>query len=152
MRHLGLLVLRLILGGIFVIHGYPKFFGGPGKKETLPPGLLRHLGEGFVAQMDRGSLGGYRESMMRAGVPLPGVMGTISAASQLGGGALLMLGWLTRPAALSLAVNMVIAIWRVHWSKGMVGRMGYEFCLALLAGCLALLFGGPGALSIDGEE
>ena len=47
MRDAGLLVLRLILGGVFLAHGLPKLLGGPG---TDPPeALADRLGPGFVA-------------------------------------------------------------------------------------------------------
>ncbi len=152
MRDLGLLVLRLVVGGIFVVHGYPKFFGGPGTAEKLPPTLRRHLGEGFDAMMERGSIAGYRESVARTGVPLPGIMVWLSALSQLVGGALLILGWFTRPMAFALCINMLVAITRVHWPHGLVAPRGYQFSLTLLGALLALLLSGPGALSIDGDE
>ncbi len=150
MRDLGLLLLRLILGGIFVVHGYPKVFGGPGKAAPAP--LRRHLGPGFDQSMERGGIANFRNTVAGLGTPLPGVMAWVGALSELVGGALLILGWFTRPAALAVSGNMAVAISRVHWKNGLVGQGGYEFALVCLAGLLALLLGGPGAISIDGDE
>jgi uncharacterized membrane protein YphA (DoxX/SURF4 family) len=47
---------------------------------------------------------------------------------------------------------MLVAITRVHWKGGLVGQSGYEFALALLGALVALLLGGPGALSLDGDR
>jgi putative oxidoreductase len=152
MRDLGLLVMRLIVGGIFVVHGYPKLFGGPGSSERLHPLAKRHLGENWVDQMERGSIKGWQPSVERLGLPFPGVMVWVGALSQFLGGILLILGWLTKPASLALGVNMVLAITKVHWKGGLVGRGGYEFPLVLLAAVIALWAGGPGALSIDGDS
>jgi putative oxidoreductase len=85
------------------------------------------------------------------GVPMPQTMAWAAALAELGGGALLALGWLTRPAALALCGNMAVAIGRVHWKNGLVGQGGWEFPAVCLAGLLSLLLGGPGAISIDGD-
>ena len=152
MRDLGLLVLRLFVGSIFVIHGYPKIFGGPGKAEKLHPKVRQHLGPGFEAAMERGSIAAFRGNVERTGVPLPGVMAWAAALAEFAGGLLLVVGWLTRPAALALCGNMVVAVTRVHWKNGLVGQGGYEFALSLLGSLLTLLLAGPGAISIDGDD
>jgi putative oxidoreductase len=150
MRDLGLLLLRLILGGVFIVHGYPKVFGGPGK--TVPEPLRRHLGPGFSQSLERGGIENFRNTVSGLGTPAPGVMAWVGALAELVGGTLLMLGWFTRPAALAICGNMTMAISRVHWKNGLVGQGGYEFALVCLAGLLALLLGGPGAISIDGDD
>ncbi|HEY7067426.1 MAG TPA: DoxX family protein [Chloroflexota bacterium] len=152
MRDLGLLLLRLMVGGIFIIHGYPKLFGGPGKTEGLHPKVRQHLGPGFDAAMERGSIANFRGNVENLGFPMPSVMAWVAALAEFGGGVLLVLGWLTRPAALVMCGNMVVAVTRVHWKNGLVGQGGYEFPLSLLGSLGALLLAGPGAISIDGDE
>jgi putative oxidoreductase len=152
MRDLGLLLLRCMVGALFVIHGYPKIFGGPGKAEKLHPKVRQHLGQGFDAAMERGSIANFRGNVERTGVPLPGVMAWVAALAEFGGGILLILGWLTRPVAFLMSGNMVVAVTRVHWKNGLVGQGGYEFALAMLGALLALVLAGPGAISIDGDD
>jgi putative oxidoreductase len=152
MRDLGLLLLRCMVGAIFVIHGYPKIFGGPGKAEKVHSKVRQHLGPGFDAAMERGSIASFRGNVEGMGMPMPGMMAWVAALAEFGGGILLILGWLTRPAALIISGNMVVAITRVHWKNGLVGQGGYEFPLSLLASLVALLLTGPGAISIDGDE
>ena len=150
MRDLGLLLLRVVVGGLFVIHGYPKVFGGPGK--TVHPKAQQYLGPGFDQAMERGGMTNFRANVERTGVPLPGPMAWAGALAELVGGVLLVVGWLTRPAALALSVNMGVAVSRVHWKNGLVGQGGYEFALSLLTALLTLVFTGPGAVSIDGDD
>jgi putative oxidoreductase len=149
MQSLGLLILRLITGGIFIVHGYPKLFGGPGKLEKLHPAVRRHLGPRFEQAMETGSIAGFRASVERTGVPVPGPMTWASVLSQFGGGILIVLGWHTRLAAAITGMNMVVAISRVHWGKGLMG--GYEFALLLLGSLVTFILSGPGAISIDGD-
>ena len=144
------MLLRVIVGGLFVVHGYPKIFGGPGK--PLHPTVRRHLGPGFEAAMERGGIANFRGNVERTGVPLPGIMAWVAALAEVVGGGLLVLGWLTRPAALALCGNMAVAIGRVHWKNGLVGQGGYELALLMLGSLLTLIFAGPGAISIDGDE
>lgn len=65
-------------------------------------------------------------------------------------------GFLVRPAALGLAAFMLMAIKESHWEWGFFLNQGpgkgsgVEYCLALMLMALALVFGGAGALSIDG--
>jgi putative oxidoreductase len=61
-----------------------------------------------------------------------------------------LFGLLTRWAALGLAVNMVVAIVLVHAKNGFFNPGGFEYPLALIALSLALLFWGPGKISIEG--
>ena len=120
LRPIGLLVLRFALGAIFLTHGYPKL--------VRPNPEMQHMfaQHGLPAQF----------------VYVAGILESF-------GGALLALGLFTRPAALLLAIEMAVAIWKVHSSGGILAVHLYEFPFALAAACIALATVGPGDLSID---
>lgn len=122
------LALRLPLGIIFAAHGAQKLFGWFGGY-----GL-----QGTGQWMDSIGLG-------------PGVlMAALAGSAEFFGGLFLILGLLTRPTALVLAVTMVVAIFSVHISNGLfMSNNGYEFALALLAGSVSLLISGAGRASAD---
>lgn len=122
------LALRLPLGIIFAAHGAQKLFGWFGGY-----GL-----EGTGQWMESIGLG-------------PGVlMAALSGSAEFFGGLALILGLLTRPAALVLAGTMAVAILSVHIGNGLfMSNNGYEFGLALLAGSVSLLISGGGRVSVD---
>ena len=122
------LALRLPLGIIFAAHGAQKLFGWFG---------------GY-------GLEGTGQWMASIGLE-PGVlMAALSGSAEFFGGVALILGLLTRPAALVLAVTMVVAIFSVHINNGLfMSNNGYEFGLALLAGTVSLLISGGGRASVD---
>lgn len=122
------LALRLPLGIIFAAHGAQKLFGWFG---------------GY-------GLEGTGQWMASIGLE-PGVlMAALSGSAEFFGGVALILGLLTRPAALVLAVTMLVAIFSVHISHGLfMSNNGYEFGLALLAGTVSLLISGGGRASVD---
>lgn len=113
------LVLRLELGLIFILHGRPKF--GPGRTETI--GLLRSKG-----------------------VPAPETTVLLLGALEVVGGALLIVGLLTRPIAILLAIEMFVAAWFIS-HKGFVRGADWPFTLASATLALALL--GSGTYSLD---
>ena len=122
------LALRLPLGIIFAAHGAQKLFGWFG---------------GY-------GLEGTGQWMASIGLE-PGVlMAALSGSAEFFGGLALILGLLTRPAALVLAATMVVAIFSVHINNGLfMSNNGYEFGLALLAGTVSLLISGGGRASVD---
>jgi putative oxidoreductase len=119
LQPLGLLVLRLALGIIFMSHGYPKI---------AHPGAMH----GMFTQHG-----------------LPGYFAEIAGILELFGGGLIILGLFTRVAALLLTAEMAVAIWKVHSGGGVMAVHNYEFPLALLAGCFALATVGAGRASMD---
>ena len=77
-------------------------------------------------------------------------MAALAGGAEFFGGLLLIVGLLVRPAALMLAITMVVAIVTVHLQNGLfMTNNGYEFGLALLAVSLGLVFRGAGSLSAD---
>jgi putative oxidoreductase len=83
---------------------------------------------------------------------VPGFLQALAALSEFGGGMALVLGVLTRLAALGIACTMLVAIFMVHVPKGdpFVGRGGsYELAAVYLAIMLVLLLRGAGQLSLD---
>nr|WP_324257112.1 DoxX family protein [Cellvibrio fontiphilus] len=122
------LALRLPLGIIFAAHGAQKLFGWFG---------------GY-------GLAGTGQWMESIGLGPGVVMAALSGSAEFFGGLALIIGLLVRPAALVLAVTMLVAIFTVHFSNGLfMSNNGYEFGLALLAGSVSLLISGAGRLSID---
>jgi putative oxidoreductase len=121
------LVLRLALAVIFIGHGAQKVLGSFGG-----PGLAKFTS--FAAPFP----------FMRPGWLWMG----IAAFAELIGGALLLLGFLTRLGAFLIACTMLAAIIGVHW-PAFFGESGIEYPLALLAMCLALLISGGGMASVD---
>ncbi|GAB4423471.1 MAG: DoxX family protein [Anaerolineae bacterium] len=120
----GLVVLRVVVGLVFLVHGGQKL-------------LMFGLGgtAGFF-----GSLG----------IPLPMVAAVVVIAVELLGGLALLLGLGTRYVALLLAGDMLVAILTVHLPAGFfVSDGGYEFVLTLLAASLFFALAGPGLLSLD---
>jgi putative oxidoreductase len=120
LQPVGLLALRLALGLIFFTHGYPK--------------LAR-------------SGAGMQEFFVQHG--LPGYFVYMAGVLEVFGGLLLVLGLFTRGAALLLAIEMGVAIWKVHSTGGYLAVHNYEFPLAILAGSFALATVGAGRLSLD---
>src|SRR6202045_3851844 len=119
LQPVGLLLLRLVLGIIFIWHGYPKL--------THP-----NVMQSFFVQ--------HR---------LPGYFVTVAGVLEVFGGGLVILGFLTRIAALLLAIEMAVAIWKVHSAGGYLAVHNYEFPLVLAAACFALASVGPGRASVD---
>jgi putative oxidoreductase len=80
---------------------------------------------------------------------IPPVLGYLTVAAEFGGGILLVVGLLTRLAALSICVDMAVAITKVHLKNGLKGPSGYEFPLACGIIAFALIFLGAGPISLD---
>ena len=123
LQPLALLGMRLVLGTIMIAHGSQKVFGG------LPRfiGMLHNLG-------------------------VPGWVGYLVAATEFGGGILLVAGLLTRLAGLAVTFEMVVAILKVHLRNGLIGgpgKPGFEFPMACGIIAFALIFFGAGPISLD---
>jgi putative oxidoreductase len=84
---------------------------------------------------------------------LPVFMGYVVTFSELIGGILLIIGLLSRLAALILTIDLVAAILLVKINVGLIAPQGSgtgaELDLALIAGFLVTLLAGPGRLSLD---
>lgn len=80
---------------------------------------------------------------------LPGYFVTVAGVLEVFGGGLLVLGFLTRVAALLLAIEMAVAIWKVRSVGGYLAVHNYEFPLVLAAACFALATVGAGRISAD---
>jgi putative oxidoreductase len=119
LQPVGLLLLRLVLGIIFIWHGYPKL--------THP-----NVMQSFFVQ--------HR---------LPGYFVTVAGVLEVFDGGLIILGFLTRIAALLLAMEMAVAIWKVHSAGGYMAVHNYEFPLVLATACFALATVGAGRASVD---
>jgi putative oxidoreductase len=80
---------------------------------------------------------------------LPGYFVTIAGVLEVFGGGLLILGFLTRIAALLLAIETGVAIWKVQSAGGYLAVHNYEFPLVLAVACFALARVGAGRASVD---
>ena len=72
--------------------------------------------------------------------------------AELVGGLLILAGFFTRLAGFAICIDLVVAIWKVHWHNGLLGSSngpGYEFPLAAAALAFALIFFGAGPISLD---
>lgn len=124
------LALRLGAGVIFVAHGAQKLFGAFG---------------GY-------GLEGTGQWMASVGLEPGWWMALLAGSAEFFGGLALILGLLTRPAAVVLAFTMLVAIFAVHFSNGLfLSNNGYEFGLALLVIAVSLAFSGGGRWSVDGR-
>ena len=125
---LGKLLLRIVVGGLFIGHGMQKLngsFGGRGLAGTT----------------------GFMESLnMR-----PGRRNALAASwSEVAGGAGIALGAGTPFAAAALVGTMATAIRKVHYGNGpWVSNGGFEYNAVLIAVVTALADDGPGPISID---
>jgi putative oxidoreductase len=149
MTSFGLLIIRLITGAIFSIHGYTKVFGGKQAAEKVSPEVEEVLGEGFTEQVEHGGIGGTAQFMQQLGIPQAKLSAIALAAAEFGGGLALIFGWKTRLAALALTFSQLVAIDRVHAKHGLIDDQGYELNAALTAATAGLAFSGPGKLAID---
>ena len=147
MKNLGLLVLRIVFGGLIAVHGYPKLFGGKGKE--VSPEAERVLGAGFTQSVQNGGLTNHIGMAKKLELPAPEVLGTLSAGAEFFGGLALVFGWNTRLASLLLLGNMGVAINKVHWKNGLINQGGYENALLFAAAFLTTFLAGSGKIAID---
>jgi putative oxidoreductase len=137
-RAAGPTVLRLALGVVFFGHGAQKLFGVWG-------------GDGPT-----GTAAFFNQLGLTPAYPLALLVGIV----ELVGGLFLIAGLFTVPITAVLILTMAVAIWKVHFANGFflnwknapgVGH-GFEYNLVLIAGLVALMFTGPGALSFDSRR
>jgi putative oxidoreductase len=121
LQSLGIAALRIIVGIVFLAHGYQKVFK-----------LGYHGVVGMFGHMS---------------VPIPAVTAVVVMTVEFVGGILLVTGLATRLPAAFLAVDMLFAILLVHMKRGFFNP-GVEFPLTLLAACICLALSGGGAGSL----
>jgi putative oxidoreductase len=146
-RDLGLLALRLGAGGLLMVHGYPKLFGGPDKE--VGPAVTSILGSDYAGTVKSGGKEAFAGALRSMDIPEPEIAALASGLAEFGGGLALMLGAATGPAGLAAAANMAVASYKVHGKQGLASQGGYEFSALLGLCALALTMTGPGAISVD---
>jgi putative oxidoreductase len=122
-KDLGLLVLRLGMGAMFIVHGWPKLQGGV-ERWTQVGGALGHLGITWQ----------------------PAFWGFMAALSEFGGGICLILGFAFRPACILMGFTMLVATTMHLKTQGVAEASHAIECLSVFLG---LLFIGPGKFSVD---
>lgn len=123
-RNTGILLLRLGIGVMFIIHGFPKLAGGPDGWTGLG-GSMKVIGINF----------------------LPIFWGFMAAATETFGGFLLIVGLFYRPACILLVFTMIIAA-LVHFGKG-DGLGGASHAIEMGIVFFSLILIGPGKYSVD---
>ena len=119
------LVLRVVLGGLFLWHGIKKFDGG---------------------------IDGVEAMFEMWGVPLAALTAPLAALVEIVGGAALIAGVATRLSAVALSLVMLGALFYVKADLGIISSEpmpGAELDLSLLAGLVSLIFLGPGRYAVD---
>lgn len=121
------LVLRIGLGVMFVAHGLQMAWGKLGGPGAL--GFSKYLSSlGFTSAL---------------------FWSYIAAYSVLIGGLCLILGVLTRTASVVLIIFMIVAILKVHLSKGFfITNGGFEYNFIIICALIALLILGAGKFSL----
>lgn len=126
-------VIRIMLGVVFFPHGMQKLIGWYG-------------GYGFT-----GSMGFFTDTLH-----IPAIFAFLAIMAEGLGSLGLITGLLTRVAAFGIGVNMVVAVYMLHWQNGFFmnwfGQQkgeGFEFHLLVIAMAIALIIKGGGALSVD---
>ena len=122
LRSWGLALLRLVVGVIFVMHGWQK------------------LSMGFQ------NVAGFLGSV---GIPLPTIAAVLLTLVEFVGGIALIFGVLTRYVAALLSIDTMVALITVHIKGGFFAAKGVEFPLLLLVANLNLILAGAGALSVS---
>ncbi len=120
------LLPRIILFLVFFVHGGQKmfgWFGGPGLENTA--------------------------AFMNEQLGIPVFLGYMAAMAEFFGAVFLLLGFLTRLSALSLAITMMVAILTVHPDTFLLANGGMEYTLTLLVMSLIAFILGPGKISLD---
>lgn len=119
-----LLVVRVVMGVAFILHGWPKI--------QNPMGWMNAMG----------------------GEGVPSFIQALAALAEFGGGIALVLGLFTPLAALGIVCQMLGALFMVHFPMGhpfvaATGGPSYELPLVYLALAILLLVMGPGRWSLD---
>ena len=124
----GLLLIRLILGAVLMFHGSQKLFGWFDGKGM----------EDFAAGLEKMEM------------PMPVAGAYAAALAEFAGGALLLIGLLTRLAAIPVTITMLVAAIKVHGHAFSAQHGGMEYPLTLGVVAAALMFTGAGQFSVDG--
>jgi putative oxidoreductase len=127
-RDLGLLILRIGVGVIFIVGGWPKISN---------PGMWPGLGS----------------AMENLGITFwPTFWGFMAALAEFGGGILVILGFLFRPATMLLAFTMLVAlIFHLKGGPTMNTFDKYSNALVMLFVFTGLILIGPGRFSVDAK-
>jgi len=124
-QEFGYLILRIGLGIMIALHGYPKIAGGMERWEALG-GAMTHLGIDFF----------------------PAFWGFMAASAEFFGGIFLALGLFYRPAAFLLTITMIVAT-AMHIGNGdpFIPSISYPLELGIVF--LAMFLMGPRKWAID---
>lgn len=122
----GFAAIRLVAGGFLFAHGLGKVGAGV---------------DGFAA------------ALAKKGLPMATALAYAATLSELVGGLLVAIGLLTRPAAASLAVTMVVAIVTTHMAQagqiGSGGGVGFEYPALLAVIFVTFTLAGGGRFALD---
>ena len=119
---LGLLLIRAMVGVVFVYHGQGKLFGG---------------------------LDGFAGHLAGMGVPAPQLAALLAALSEFVGGLVLIAGVAFRWTLWPLVFTMMVAAFKAHAGKFSIQDGGMEYALTLGVVVLGLALTGPGGLAVD---
>jgi putative oxidoreductase len=128
-RNDSILLLRFALGIIFIAHGSQKLLGWFG-------------GYGFDATLQ----------FFQQALGIPPALGVLAILAEFFGGLMVLLGVFTRLGAAAIAIDMAVALFKVHLSQGFFiagDKVGFEYVFALLMIALYLVITGAGSLSLD---
>lgn len=123
-------VLRLLLALVFTIHAGQKTVGWMG-------------GEGWTRTL------AHWTAPAPEGLNFPYGLAAAAILAEAFGAAGMLLGFLTRVAALGIFCVMIVAIVFVHGSAGFFAPRGYEYPFTLAGVAFALMCGGGGRFSVD---